>query len=72
MSSMNKNLGRNPSGPLRSALRPVLRALVVSGWMWIPGLPPQEWFGNPWPFDSTDPVRPVRPAERVTVASSRP
>jgi len=72
MSTVNNNNGPQPLDALRSVLRPVLRALVVSGWMWIPGVPPQEFFGNPWPYEKKDPVLPVRTEQPATAASSRP
>ncbi|MCW7945645.1 hypothetical protein AAW14_27440 [Streptomyces hygroscopicus] len=69
MPSMNDNLGPNPSGPLRSVLRPVLHALVAYGWMWIPGLPPRELFGSSWPYENAGPAR---VEERATATLSRP
>lgn len=72
MSSTNNNIAPHLYGALRGLSRRVLRALVVSGWMWIPGVPPQEFFGNPWPYERPDAKPPVRPEEHATVASSRP
>jgi hypothetical protein len=73
MSSTNNNPGPRPGAALRSVLRPVLRALVVTGWVWLPGgVPPQAFFGNPWPYEPEEPARPVRTDEPVTVTLSRP
>jgi hypothetical protein len=69
MPSATNNLRPQPYGALRGVLRPVLRALVAFGWMWLPGVPAQEFFGSPWPYDNTDPVRTDEPAGAA--ASSR-
>ncbi|MGK5638272.1 hypothetical protein ACSNOK_08165 [Streptomyces sp. URMC 126] len=60
MPRTDRSPGPCPIRVLRGLLRPVVRALVMFGWMWLPGVPPQEVFGAAWPYRHEDPMRPVR------------
>ncbi|MFH8349831.1 hypothetical protein [Streptomyces sp. NPDC018045] len=78
MPRTDRSTGPRPAGVLRGLLRPVVRALVVFGWMWLPGVPPQElsgptWpYGPAWPYGPEDPVRPVRAGKSSTADLSGP
>ncbi|MEF3115085.1 hypothetical protein [Streptomyces chrestomyceticus] len=72
MPRTDRSAGPRPAGVLRSLLRPVVRALVMYGWLWLPGVPPQEYYGATWPYGREDPAQPVRAGESSTADLSGP
>jgi hypothetical protein len=72
MSSTSKKLGAFALATAKRLLRPVGRALVIYGWLWLPGPPPKDLFDGPWPGGDGSPADRPPPTESGQVNSSRP
>ncbi|MDX3457600.1 hypothetical protein PV396_37575 [Streptomyces sp. ME02-8801-2C] len=69
MSGTSKGLRALAMATAKRLLRPVGRALVIYGWLWLPGPPPKELFD--WPAKDGSPVGHPPPAEFEQLDSRR-
>ncbi|KOV72413.1 hypothetical protein ADL01_19515 [Streptomyces sp. NRRL WC-3618] len=61
MSGTNKELSALALATAKRLLRPVGRALVIYGWLWLPGPPPKDLFD--WPEKEESPAAHPRRAQ---------
>ncbi|WP_189787176.1 DUF6059 family protein [Streptomyces capitiformicae] len=71
MSGTDKTFGELALVAAMRLLRPVGRALVAYGWLWLPGVPPREFLDHPWPAEYESPAAHPPPAEPEQVPLSR-